>query len=344
MFTTTGAILNEVVLEVCGLAYAAINRNQIPELLKAVAVLQQVDTRPENAADRPKHIEFKDAVSEAEATDWALGVVLRPMLEYNPDALYEDKDAAIAAAKKVAEDESGFLTKEQASDFEKIVRQIDDELWAGLVKEHKRAIVGRQFRPSKDMVEQAVSKLTAGKYSGDMLINYSDDGHLEVTIDAPYPLAFSFERQPNNLKFYRAGMVGLCDKLFEARTPQLATSLVMTDVYLGKFFEQAANPGTSQERSAPKSTKEEVVDEYAKRVQKEFGKEPEAQQEEQWKDLAILVDKDPQAFVRYVTENKENAAKFFKDNKGFTDYLKTDREQVYNALPATVIQVEPEII
>ena len=332
VFTNTGSRLNEVVFEVCGLAYAAINPQQITALLQSVATLQKVDTRPKNSADAPQHTEFKDEESEAEAIDWALAVVLKPMLDYNPEALYEDKDEAVSAAKKIADSEGGFLSTQQAADFEKIVKQIDPTFWANMVKEYKQALLGKQFKPSKEMVEREINTLTQGKYTGEYLVNYNNDGHLEVTIDAPYPFAFEFIRSPNRLKFYQAGMADLCDQTYVTKNPQLATALVMTDVYLGKFFEQAANPGMSKERSEPKETKEEVVDEFAKRITKEFKKEPEVQQKEEWKELAKLVDEDPKAFIRYVSENKDEAVKFLEDNKGFTDYLKNDREQVFNAL------------
>jgi len=332
LFSTTDTRLNEVVFEVCGLAYAAINPQQITTLLQSIATLQKVDTRPATAAETPVNVKFEGEESTAEAIDWALGVVLQPMLDHNPEALYEDKNNAIGAARKIAEDDNGFLSKEQASDFEKIVKQIDPTFWTNMVKEYKQALLGKQFKPSKAMIEQQINKLTDGKYKGDYLVDYTTDGHLQVTIDAPYPFAFSFVRAPNNLKFFQAGMADLCDKTYVTTNPQLAKALVMADVYLGKFFEQAANPGMSQERSQPKQNIEEVVDEYAKRMKKEFEKAPEVQQKEQWKELADLVDKDPKAFVRYIKENKDAATKFLEANPGFTNYLKTDREQVFNAL------------
>ena len=344
LFTKTSIDLNEVIFEVCGLAYAALGREQIGLLLDAVATLQIVDTRPENAADRPEHIEFKGEESRAEAIDWALGVVLKPMLEYNPDGLYQDKNVALQDAQKVAQ-EDGWLSKEQVADFEAILSQVDNEEWSTLVEQYRKAIVGRQFRPSKAMVEDAVAQLTDNKYQGDYLINYSSDGHLEVTLEAPYPFAFSFERSPNALRFYRAGMVGLCDKLFETRDINMATDLVFADVYLGQFYEQAANPGASQERSKGLSTEEDVVEEYSKRLLKQLKREPEKQREEGWKELAALVDDKPQEFVDYVVRHKERMRDFFKDNIGFMQYLQTDRPQIWKGITEALpmFQIEPTI-
>lgn len=320
-------VLQEVYMDYCNAEFVASTKEGFDGLLKAISLLQNVNSvSGQGAYERLPHTD----ADMQDQIEWLLSQILA-IMEDRPDVDIDFTDKGAVLQQFEVDRSEKRLDPQQFSRAKEVLDSFTAEGWAKAVDEMLEKIQRRdQFKPSRAAIEKMILELTAHEdYRGGFdLIHDPKTNYIAAELKSPYEFRIILDWDPGvTVKFKEAHLV-FCKRTYVAPDETKCKELLTAMVDLVAAFNEAPNEKVSPDRAKQKApTDEDLVKQLVQQILRDpatwigtevergapedLANDPEAQR--RYQAFQRVVQQDPAALIDMATRNPDATRKFFQE-------------------------------